>query len=67
MYTVTLWDLPSWSEVDVVVDERLALRPGGRGLLGCDLSCDGELWACYIEKAVAAHCGGRSKLKYVSV
>ena len=60
-YVLTLWDLslPTWREVDVVVDERLALRPGGRGgLLGCDLSVDGELWACYIEKAVAAHCGG---------
>ena len=60
-YVLTLWDLslPTWREVDVEVDERLALRPGGGGgLLGCDLSVDGELWACYIEKAVAAHCGG---------
>ena len=30
-YTVTLWDLPSWSEVDVVVDERLARKADGTG------------------------------------
>ena len=45
-YTVTLWDLTTWSEVDVVVDERLAKKPDGTGLLGCELSKDGELWAC---------------------
>ncbi len=58
MYTITLWDLPTWTEVDVVIDERLAARPDGTGLLGCSPSSDGELWACYLEKAVAKHCGG---------
>ena len=35
-YTVTLWDLsqPTWVEVDVVVDERLARKPDGTGLRG---------------------------------
>ena len=61
-YTVTLWDLPTWKEVDVVVDERLARKPDGTGLLGCELSEDSELWPCYIEKAVAAHCGGWDKI-----
>eukprot|EP00316_Scyphosphaera_apsteinii_P019989 CAMPEP_0119329142 /NCGR_PEP_ID=MMETSP1333-20130426/75161_1 /TAXON_ID=418940 /ORGANISM="Scyphosphaera apsteinii, Strain RCC1455" /LENGTH=633 /DNA_ID=CAMNT_0007338191 /DNA_START=88 /DNA_END=1989 /DNA_ORIENTATION=- len=62
-YTVTLWDLPSRQEVDVIVDERLARRPDGSGLLGCELSRDGELWVCYLEKAVAAHCGGWDKIE----
>ena len=52
-YTVTLWDLATWQEVDVVVDERLAKKPDGTGLLGCEISKDGELWACYLEKARA--------------
>ena len=57
-YTITLWDLATWSEVDVVVDERLAAKATGDGLLGCEPSVDGELWVCYLEKAVAIHCGG---------
>ena len=57
-YTVTLWDLPTWSEVDVVIDERLAAKADGSGLLGCSPSADGELWVCYLEKAIAVHCGG---------
>ena len=61
-YTVSLFDLTTWQEVDVVVDERLARKPDGTGLLGCEPSQDGELWACYLEKAVAAHCGGWDKI-----
>ena len=57
-YTITLWDLATWKEVDVVVDERLASKATGDGLLGCAPSIDGELWVCYLEKAVAIHCGG---------
>ena len=49
-YTVTLWDLPTWSEVDVVVDERLARKADGSGLLGASPSSDAELWVCYLEK-----------------
>jgi hypothetical protein len=49
--------------VDVVVDERLAARADGSGqLLGCSPSDDGELWPCYLEKAVAIHCGGWDKI-----
>ena len=61
-YTVTLWDLATWSEVDILVDERLAARPGSKTLLGCSPSKDGELWACYVEKAAAIHCGGWDKI-----
>jgi len=61
-YIVTLYDMATWTEVDVTVDERLARRPDGTGLLGCDLSKDGELWAPYLEKAIAAHCGGWDKI-----
>ena len=62
-YTVTLWDCATWTEVDIVVDERLATPPGGgQGLLGCGPSVTGELWACYVEKAVAIHCGGWDKI-----
>ena len=53
---------PNPNQVDVVVDERLARKPDGTGLLGCEPSRDGELWACYLEKAVAAHCGGWDKI-----
>ena len=67
MYTITLWDLQTWKEVDVIVDERLCSKPGpsstgGRELLGAKLSEDGELWVCYLEKALAAHCGGWDKI-----
>mmetsp|Transcript_89792 Transcript_89792/g.258844 ORF Transcript_89792/g.258844 Transcript_89792/m.258844 type:complete len:481 (+) Transcript_89792:78-1520(+) len=57
-YVVTLWDLESWSEVDIEIDERLCLAPNSNGLLGCAPSVDGELWVPYLEKAIAAHCGG---------
>jgi hypothetical protein len=33
-YTVTLFDLTTWQEVDIIVDERLARKPDGTGLLG---------------------------------
>lgn len=58
MYTITLWDLPTWTEVDIVVDERLCANPNKTGLLSSKPSSDGELWVCYLEKAIAAHCGG---------
>lgn len=61
MYTVTLWDLTTWKEVDIIIDERLCAAPDGQ-LLASKPSEDGELWVCYIEKAVAAHCGGWDKL-----
>ena len=63
MYTITLYDLKTWKEVDIVVDERLCVQPNGSGkLLGAKPSDDGELWACYLEKAIAAHCGGWDKI-----
>eukprot|EP00529_Nitzschia_sp_RCC80_P010350 CAMPEP_0113464634 /NCGR_PEP_ID=MMETSP0014_2-20120614/13303_1 /TAXON_ID=2857 /ORGANISM="Nitzschia sp." /LENGTH=776 /DNA_ID=CAMNT_0000356723 /DNA_START=84 /DNA_END=2414 /DNA_ORIENTATION=+ /assembly_acc=CAM_ASM_000159 len=59
IYTVSLWDLKTWKEVDIVVDERLPIRADGTGrLFGAKPSEDGELWVCYLEKALAAHCGG---------
>ena len=61
-YTIRLWDLPTWTEVDVVVDERLCSKSDGSGLLGCQVTSDGELWACYLEKALAVHCGGWDKI-----
>ena len=63
-YTVTLWDLKTWTEVDVVIDERLPIRPDGSGfLLGAKPSRDGKLWVPYLEKAIAVHCGGWDKLE----
>ncbi|CAB9518072.1 Calpain-1 catalytic subunit [Seminavis robusta] len=62
-YTVTLWDLKTWKEVDIVVDERLPVRDDGTGyLLGAKPSKDGKFWVCYLEKAVAMHCGGYDKI-----
>lgn len=62
-YVVTLWDLKTWKEVDVVVDERLPVRSDGSGyLLGAKPSKDGKFWVPYIEKAIASHCGGYDKL-----
>jgi len=61
-YIVTLWDLGSWSEVDIEIDERLCSRPDNKGLFGCTPSVDGELWVPYLEKAIAAHCGGWDKI-----
>ena len=63
MYTVTLWDLESWKEVDIMIDERLCANPDGQQLLlGAKPSEDGELWAPYLEKALAIHCGGWDKI-----
>jgi hypothetical protein len=62
-YQITLWDLPTWTEVDIVVDERLCVMADGSGqLLASRPSDDGELWVCYLEKALAAHCGGWDKI-----
>ncbi|CAE7791797.1 DEK1 [Symbiodinium sp. CCMP2456] len=61
-YTVTLYDLKSWSPVDIEIDERLCMLPDGSDLLGAHPSYDAELWACYLEKAVAIHCGGWDEL-----
>ena len=62
VYIITLYELSTFEPVDVVVDERLAARADGTGLLGCKPSADGELWPCYLEKAVAVHCGGWDKI-----
>ena len=63
MYTVTLWDLATWKEVDIVIDERLPAHYNGSGdLLAGKPSEDGELWACYLEKALAVLCGGWDNL-----
>jgi len=61
-YIVSLWDVSTWTEVDIEIDERLCTKPGTSELLGCAPSVDGELWVCYLEKAVAAHCGGWDKI-----
>lgn len=65
-YTVTLWDLSTWKEVDVVVDERLPLAPvaspAGASLLGAKPSARAATWVPYLEKAIAIHCGGYDKL-----
>jgi len=61
-YTVTLWDLSSWQPVDIVVDESLCSNAEGSGLLGACATITGELWICYLEKAVAVHCGGWDKI-----
>lgn len=55
MYTITLWDLTTWKEVDIHIDERLACSPDGKGLLASKPSEDGELWVPYLEKAIAVH------------
>jgi len=62
-YVVTLFDLKTWSEVDIEVDERLCMKRDESGLLGCLPSNDAELWACYLEKAMAIHCGGWDELE----
>ena len=62
-YIITLWDLETWKEVDIMVDERLPVMANGSGqLLASRPSEDGELWVCYLEKALAAHCGGWDKI-----
>ncbi|KAL3924628.1 MAG: hypothetical protein SGILL_000929 [Bacillariaceae sp.] len=63
-YVVTLWDLETWKQVDVVVDERLSVKSDGSGfLLGAKPSKSGKFWVPYLEKAIAAHCGGWDKLQ----
>jgi Calpain family cysteine protease len=57
LYTISLWDLKTGKEADVVVDERLCADMKG-DLLSSKPSHDGELWVCYLEKAIVAHCGG---------
>lgn len=70
LYTVTLWDLKEWKEVDIVIDERLCSktdawnRNGENKLLGAKPSVDGELWVPYLEKAAAIHCGGWDAVSY---
>mmetsp|Transcript_89272 Transcript_89272/g.236043 ORF Transcript_89272/g.236043 Transcript_89272/m.236043 type:complete len:569 (-) Transcript_89272:606-2312(-) len=61
-YVVTLYDLKTWKPVDIEIDERLPGNPNGSGLLGCSPSASGDLWAPYIEKACAIHCGGWDKI-----
>jgi hypothetical protein len=62
-YIVSLWDLKTWKEVDVVIDERLPVMADGSGrLLASKPSKDGELWVVYLEKALAVHCGGWDKI-----
>jgi len=60
-YTITLYDVPTGKPVDIVIDERLSGDENGE-LLASKPSVDGELWVCYLEKAVAAHCGGWDKI-----
>jgi hypothetical protein len=49
MYTITLWDMRTWKEVDIQIDERLPVKADGSGkLLGARLSVDGELWVSYL-------------------
>ena len=63
-YVVTLYDLETWEPRDVRVDERLAMNPNRpKNLLGASPSEDGELWVPYLEKAVAAHCGGWDEIE----
>jgi hypothetical protein len=60
-YTITLYDLesaPVAREVDVVVNERLAVDVDSGDKLGVSISDCCELWPCYLEKALVAHCGG---------
>eukprot|EP00931_Biecheleriopsis_adriatica_P120201 TRINITY_DN95325_c0_g1_i1.p1 TRINITY_DN95325_c0_g1~~TRINITY_DN95325_c0_g1_i1.p1 ORF type:complete len:686 (-),score=154.25 TRINITY_DN95325_c0_g1_i1:33-2066(-) len=57
-YTISLFDLSTWEPVDIIIDERLCTKPNGQELLGCSPSSTGDLWACYLEKAIAIHCGG---------
>eukprot|EP00666_Eupelagonemidae_sp_cell4sb_P002198 gene2198-19809_t len=65
-YTVTLYDLRTWTEVDIEVDERLVCNEpeseegcaspswarGQRRLLGSPPSPNGQLWPCYIDGSV---------------
>ena len=64
-YTLTLFDVSTWREVDIEVDERLCGHSNNRHgeLQGCKPSRDDELWCCILEKAVAVHCGGWMNIK----
>jgi len=62
MYTVSLFELSDWTVKDILVDERLCSQARRRTLLGALPSSGGELWVTYLEKAVAAHCGGWDKI-----
>uniref|UniRef100_A0A7S3U8F0 Calpain catalytic domain-containing protein n=1 Tax=Strombidinopsis acuminata TaxID=141414 RepID=A0A7S3U8F0_9SPIT len=62
-YVVTLFDLKTWSEVDIEVDERLCVKADESALLGCLPSTDAEMWGCYLEKALAIHCGSWDELE----
>ena len=63
-YVVTLWDLETWTEVDIHIDERLPVRSDNSGyLLGAKPSQEGKIWVPYLEKAIAIHCGGYDKLQ----
>ena len=62
-YTITLYDLENNNtEVDVVVNELLTVIVDKGGIngqnLGVATSDCAELWPCYLEKALVAHCGG---------
>jgi hypothetical protein len=61
-YTVTLYDMDSWEPVDIKIDERLCTAAEDGSLVGCSPGRTGDLWACYLEKAVAIHCGGWDKI-----
>jgi hypothetical protein len=59
-----LWDLKTWKEVDIEVDERLCANPDKKKLLlGAKPAPDGSLWGAYLEKALAAHVGGWEKIE----
>lgn len=62
VYTVTLHDVESnvgddedFKEIDIEIDERLLKKDGT--LYAAKPTAHGELWPCYLEKAVAAMCG----------
>jgi len=69
-YVITLYDVTQDDEsdpnrfkpVDIVIDETLCSNAEGSGLLGCSATITGELWAAYLEKACALHCGGWDKI-----
>ena len=72
VYTVTLHDLESdvgddenFREIDIQVDERLIKKDDA--LYGAKPTAQGELWPCYLEKAVAAMCGRGEQSAWKSV